>query len=55
MTIAHLLKIINTNLSTGTLFPEDEVVIEIDTEKINIKSVECDTHSSDFLIIGENS
>jgi len=52
MTVGDLLKILNDNLSSGTLHQcDDLVIIDIYNKDIDIISAECDTQSSDFNII----
>lgn len=52
MQVWELKKILDDNLSSGTLHPNDEVEIynSADGKRIDIDSAECDTQTSDFLI-----
>jgi hypothetical protein len=51
MTIDKLLRILNDNLSSGTLSLCDEIkIVDENNNEFIIKNAECDTQSSDFII-----
>lgn len=55
MKAGELVKILQDNFSTGTLNPDDDImVLNEDNDTFKIKTAECDTQTSDFLIIIEN-